>query len=121
MAHFSKESLEKFQEMCAEGMDFGEGEVYDFVMCLEPSGDVYGIEPGETCVKGKQISDEEGSKHLKNKDKTKSRMAKLKAAYLKKTGRKMSATEMNKARQMLDKKNGTKTSPEEAKKDNKKD
>ena len=104
MSHFTKESLEKFQEMCAEGMDFGEGPVYDFVMCLEPSGDVYGIEPGETCVKGRQISDEEGSKHLKNKDKTKSRMAKLKAAYLKKTGRKMSPAEMNKARQMLDKK-----------------
>ena len=115
MSYFTKESLEKFQEMCAEGIDFGEEPVYDFVMCLEPGGDVYGIEPGETCVKGKQISDEEGSEHLKTKDKTKSRMAKLKAAYLKKTGRKMSDAEMNKARQMLDKKNGTKSSTEEKK------
>lgn len=108
MSYFTKESLEKFQAMCADGMDFGEGEVYDFVMCLEASGDIYGIEPGETCVKGRQISDKEGAKLLSQKDKSGARMAKLKAAFLKKTGRKMRPKEMEAARLMLDKKQSKK-------------
>lgn len=99
MSYFTKEALQKFQEMCAEGVDFGEGPAYDFAMCLMADGDIYGIEPGEACEKGKPISDEMGAK-LKAKGKKDTpdiRMAKLKAAFIKKTGRKMTPEETKKA------------------------
>ena len=106
MGHFTKETLEKFQALCAEGIDFGESDPYDFAMCLMANGDVYGIEPGEVCEKGKPISDEQGSK-LKAKKKGKEggdvRMAKLKKAFLKKTGREMTKEELAKAAWMIDK------------------
>jgi len=109
MGHFDKDTLNKFQAMCAEGVDFGEGPVYNYAMCLEPDGDVYGIEPGEKCKVGQPISDSQGAA-LKSKQNKKdaygARMAKLKAAYLKKTGREMSAKELKAAKQMLDKKSG---------------
>ena len=44
MSYFTPEALQKFQEMCAAGMDFGEGPAYDFAMCLMANGDVYGVE-----------------------------------------------------------------------------
>jgi hypothetical protein len=100
MGNFTKETLEQFQQMCAEGVDFGEGPVYDFAMCLMANGDVYGIEPGETCEKGKPISDEQGAKlraKNKKKDTSETRMAKLKNAFLKKTGREMTKEELAKA------------------------
>jgi hypothetical protein len=100
MGNFTKETLEQFQQMCAEGIDFGEGPVYDFAMCLMANGDVYGIEPGETCEKGKPISDEQGAKlraKNKKKDTSETRMAKLKNAFLKKTGREMTKEELAKA------------------------
>lgn len=102
MSYFTEEALEKFQAMCAEGMDFAEGEIYDFVHCLMANGDIYGIEPGETCGKGKQISDEQAAK-LKSKKKpdTGARMAKLKQAFLKKTGREMNSKEQAKLKNML--------------------
>jgi hypothetical protein len=102
MSYFTEEALEKFQAMCAEGMDFSEGEVYDFVHCLMANGDVYGIEPGETCEKGKQISDGQAAK-LKSKKKPDSgaRMAKLKQAFLKKTGREITSKEQAKLKNML--------------------
>lgn len=106
MGHFTKETLEQFQQMCAEGIDFGEAPVYNFAMCLMANGDIYGIEPGETCEKGKPISDEQGAK-LKAKGKKKEgadvRMAKLKKAFLKKTGREMSKEELAKAAWMINK------------------
>jgi len=108
MSYFTKEALEKFQELCAEGVDFGEGDPYDFVMCLMTNGDVYGIEPGETCEKGKQISDKQGAAIKAKKEKGKgkdsaARMAKLKKAFLKKTGREMTKEEIAKASWMINK------------------
>ncbi len=104
MGHFTLEILEKFQAMCMEGMDFGEGPVYDFAMCLTSSGKVYGVSSGEACKVGKPISDEQG-KALKNKNKEKdpaTRMAILKKAFLKKTGREMNREELAKAARMVD-------------------
>ena len=105
MGHFTPETLRKFQEMCAEGYNFGENPVYDFAMCLMANGDIYGIEPGEVCEKGKAISDEQG-RALKAKKKKKdpaARMAILKKAFLKKTGREMSKEELAKAAWMINK------------------
>ncbi len=103
MGHFTEETLHKFQEMCAEGIDFGEGPVYDFAMCLMSNGDIYGVEPGEACEKGKPISDEQAAKMRAKKGNTSAaRMAKLKAAFLKKTGREMTKEELAKAAWMVD-------------------
>jgi hypothetical protein len=97
MGHFTEEALSKFNQMCAEGVDFGEGPVYDFARCIKPSGEIYGIEPGESCEMGKPISDEDA----KEKGSTGARMAKLKQAFIKKTGRKMSSREEEKLKNML--------------------
>jgi hypothetical protein len=105
MSYFTEEALRKFQEMCAAGLDFGEGSEYDFAMCLMANGDVYGISPGEVCEKGKPISDEQGAK-LKAKGKEEGadvRMAKLKKAFLKKTGREMNKEELTKAAWIISK------------------
>lgn len=107
MGHFTPETLQKFQELCAAGIDFGEGPVYDFVQCLMSNGDIYGVEPGEVCEKGKQISDEQAAKlraKNKKKDTPEVRMAKLKKAFLKKTGREMSKEELAKAAWMVNNK-----------------
>jgi hypothetical protein len=100
MGHFTEDTLQKFQAMCAAGIDFGEGPIYDFVQCLMANGDIYGVEPGEACEKGKQISDEQAQK-LRAKggknDAPDVRMAKLKKAFLKKTGREMTKEELAKA------------------------
>jgi hypothetical protein len=107
MGHFSPETLQKFQELCAAGIDFGEGPVYDFVQCLMSNGDIYGVEPGEVCEKGKQISDEQAAKlraKNKKKDTPEVRMAKLKRAFLKKTGREMTKEELAKAAWMVNNK-----------------
>ena len=103
MGHFTPETLQKFQEMCAAGIDFGEGPGYDFAMCIKSDGDIYGISPGESCEDGKPISDAAAAK-IKSKKKVPSsaRMAKLRAAFLKKTGREMSKAELAKAAWMAD-------------------
>ena len=85
MGTFSEETLKKFNELCAAGLDFGEGEAYDFAMCLMSNGDVYGIEPGEVCEKGRPISDKQGAalrakkkeKEPRGKEKPGVKMAKL--------------------------------------------
>jgi hypothetical protein len=98
MGHFTDETLEKFQAMCAEGLDFGEGPVYDFAMCIKADGDIYGIEDGESCEDGKPISDEAAAKlKSRKKEPSDARMAKLKAAFRKKTGREMTKEELAKA------------------------
>ena len=103
MGHFTEETLHKFQAMCAEGLDFGEGPVYDFAMCIKADGDIYGIEPGESCEDGKPISDEAAAKiRAKKSGSPDARMAKLKAAFLKKTGREMNKEELAKAAWMVD-------------------
>jgi hypothetical protein len=61
------------------------------------NGDIYGIEPGETCEVGKQISDEEA----KNKGNVNAKMSKLKQAFIKKLGRDMTSRELAKARNMI--------------------
>lgn len=103
MSYFTKEALEKFQELCAEGVDFGEGSAYDFAMCIKADGDIYGIEPGESCEDGKPISDKEAAKiRAKKSSSGEARMAKLKAAFRKKTGREMTPEEMKKAAWIAD-------------------
>jgi hypothetical protein len=103
MSYFTKEALEKFQEMCAAGIDFGEGPAYDFAMCIKADGDIYGVSPGEACEDGKPISDSEAARiQSKKKVPSAARMAKLKAAFLKKTGREMTKTELAKAAWMAD-------------------
>ncbi len=101
MSYFTKEALEKFQEMCAAGIDFGESPAYDFAMCLMANGDVYGIEPGEKCKKGKPISDDQAAALKKKKGGTDARMAKLKQAFIKKMGREMNPKELAKLQNML--------------------
>jgi hypothetical protein len=51
---FSEETLAKFQEMCAEkqGLDFAEGDTYDFTRCVRPDGEAYGTK-GQ-CKSGKR-------------------------------------------------------------------
>ncbi len=95
MGYFAEDVLQKFNAMCAEGVDFGEGPVYDFARCVMPDGDIYGTK-GQ-CKAGKPIADEkeEGDK------KVDSRMAKLKKSFIKKMGREMTPAELKKAANML--------------------
>ena len=106
MSYFTKEALEKFNELCAQGVDFGESPAYDFAMCLMTNGDVYGVEPGEACEKGKPISDAMGKK-IKAENKSKkspaAQMAMLKKAFITKVGREMSKEELAKAAWMVNK------------------
>ena len=97
MGHFTEETLHKFQAMCAAGVDFAEGEVYDFAKCLMANGDVYGVEPGEKCEVGRPISDDEA----KTKSKVNAKMAKLKKAFIQKLGREMTSKELAKARNLI--------------------
>jgi hypothetical protein len=97
MGHFTEDTLKKFQALCAAGVDFSEGEVYDFAKCLMSNGDVYGIEPGEKCEQGRPISDDEA----KTKGNVNAKMAKLKKAFIQKLGRDMSSKELAKARNMI--------------------
>ena len=106
MSYFTKEALEKFNELCAQGVDFGEGPAYDFAMCLMANGDVYGVEPGEVCEKGKPISDAMGKKlkaKKKSEDSPAAKMAILKKAFITKMGREMSKEELAKAAWMVNK------------------
>jgi hypothetical protein len=105
MGHFTEDTLQKFQAMCAAGIDFGESPVYDFAMCLKADGDVYGISPGEICEDGKPISDEKAARlKSRKREPSAARMAKLKAAFRKKTGREMNAEELKKAAWIADNK-----------------
>jgi hypothetical protein len=97
MGHFTEDTLKKFQAMCSAGVDFAEGEVYDFAKCLMANGDVYGIEPGEKCEVGRPISDDEA----KSKGNVNAKMAKLKKAFIQKLGRDMSSKELAKARNLI--------------------
>ena len=99
MGHFTEETLQKFQAMCAAGLDFGEGPTYDFAMCIKADGDIYGVSPGEQCKEGKPISDARAADE--DEGKTRSRMSKLRAAFIKKMGREMTSKELEKARNMI--------------------
>ncbi len=92
---FSKEVLENFNAMCAAGLDFAEGESYDFARCIKSDGEIYGTE-GQ-CKAGKPLGEkEEGSN-----SKVESRMAKLKRAFIRKMDREMTPAEISKAMNMI--------------------
>lgn len=99
MGNFTEDTLQKFQAMCSEGVSFSEGDSYDFARCIKSTGEIYGVSPGEVCKEGKPISDSKA----KNKKSGESnvRMAKLRAAFMKKWGREMSKEELQKASNMV--------------------
>ena len=94
MGHFTGKSLQEFHELCSDGMDFGEGPVYDFARCLSKKGEIYGVSTGESCKGGVPIIP---------KRKGKTRLEKLREAFLKKKGREMTSKELDKVRHMLQK------------------
>ena len=98
MGHFTEETLLKFNEMCSEGVDFGEGPTYDFARCIKRSGEIYGVSPNETCHEGKPISDKRAEG---KKGDGEGRLAKLRVAFRKKTGRDLSPEELKKAQGIL--------------------
>jgi hypothetical protein len=99
MGHFNEESLHKFNLMCSEGVNFAEGDSYDFARCIKSTGEIYDVSPGEVCKEGKPISDAKAER--KGGGKSNSRMAKLRAAFIKKWKREMSSEELEKARNMI--------------------
>jgi hypothetical protein len=99
MGHFNKDTLQKFNEMCSEGVDFAEGNTYDFARCIRSDGEIYGVSPGEVCKKGKPISESKALRKVKGQ--TSARMAKLRAAFMKKWKRDMSPEELKKAHNMI--------------------
>jgi hypothetical protein len=99
MGNFNEESLHKFNLMCSEGVSFSEGDSYDFARCIKSTGEIYGVSPGEVCKEGKPISDAKAQRKAAGKNN--SRMAKLRAAFIKKLGREMSSEELEKARNMI--------------------
>lgn len=81
MGHFSAETLKKFNEMCADGIDFAEETPYDFTRCVAPSGEFYGTD-GQ-CKTGKPVAEKE-------KKSSTTDLRKIMAAYERKTGSPMS-------------------------------
>lgn len=108
MSYFTKEALQQFNEMCAEGLDFGEGPVYDFARCVMANGEYYGVSDNEKCEKGRRAPDKE----KQDKGDKATRMAKLKAAFIRKIGREMTPQELKQATLLIEKTKG----PGEAKK-----
>jgi hypothetical protein len=96
---FSEEALKKFHAMCAEGLDFSEGESYDFARCIKNDGEIYGVSEDEACIKGQKISDKKAAA----KSGLRTKMAKLRIAFRKKTGREMTPEEAQKAENALNK------------------
>ena len=92
---FSEEALKKFHEMCAAGLNFAEGESYDFARCIKSDGEIYGTK-GQ-CKAGKPL----GEKEEGGDSKVNSRMAKLKRAFIKKMDREMTQAEVSKAMNMI--------------------
>ena len=88
---FSEEALRKFHAMCAAGLDFAEGESYDFARCVMADGEVYGTK-GQ-CKAGKPIGEKGESSDT--------RMSKVKKAFMKGQGRNMNPTELEKARKKI--------------------
>ena len=83
---FSEDALEQFARLAAEkqGLDFAEGEVYDFARCVRSDGSFYGT--GGKCRKGTEAGDkEEGEKKPKSEIPvlTKDDMAKMSVSDLK--------------------------------------
>ena len=102
MGTFSEETLKKFNEMCAAGLDFSESEVYNFARCLMSNGEAYGVSDGEACKVGRRVAD----KKKTDKSKIGGRFANLKREFIKKTGREMTKEEQAKLAIMLGSKKG---------------
>ena len=81
--------------MCSKGVEFSEGDTYDFARCIMPDGSIYGTK-GQ-CKLGKPLKDKEPG----GAGKTDSRMSKLKKEFMKKIGREMRPSEVAKAQNML--------------------
>jgi len=94
--NFSEKSLQKYTELCSDGLNFSEGNSYDFARCIKADGEIYGISPGEKCKEGKQISD----KKTEAKGDVGAALAKLKTLFMKKIGREMTPKELLKAENM---------------------
>ena len=93
MGHFSEDALIKFNAMCANGVDFSEGETYDFARCVMPDGEIYGTE-GQ-CKQGKPLGDKEEAPDKKSeKDKKTPNLAKLTQMFKLKTGKDMSPKQL---------------------------
>ena len=99
MGYFNEEYLHRFNLMCSEGVNFAEEGTYDFARCIKADGEIYGVSPGETCKEGKPISGAKAKRETRGE--TSSRMAKLRAAFIKKWKREMSPEELEKARNMV--------------------
>jgi hypothetical protein len=95
MGHFNEDALKKFNEMCSKGVEFSEGDTYDFARCIMPDGSIYGTK-GQ-CKLGKPLKDKKPGETSG----TSSRMAKLKREFMKKLGREMKPSEVAKAQNML--------------------
>lgn len=91
--YFDEKSLETYKVLVANktGVDFSEGEVYDFTRCLKASGETYGTD-GQ-CKKGVPTA--------KAEKKRKSIMSKLKDMIKAKMGRNMSQQEIAQAEGIL--------------------
>ena len=97
MGTFSEETLKKFNELCAVGLDFSEENVYNFARCLMSDGTVYGVSDGEACESGRRIGDKEKI----DKGTGGGRLAKLKQEFIKKVGREMTKEEQAKLAAVL--------------------
>ena len=92
MGYFNEESLRKFNSMCSDGVDFAEGDSYDFARCIMPDGEIYGTK-GQ-CKQGKPIGEEEESGKERGSDKSKKNLAKLTRMYRAKTGKDLSPKQL---------------------------
>jgi hypothetical protein len=92
MGYFNEESLLKFNEMCSDGVNFAEGDSYDFARCIMPDGEIYGTK-GQ-CKQGKPIKDKEKTEESKESKKRKRDLAKLTEMYRAKTGKDLSPKQL---------------------------
>ncbi len=94
--YFSEETLSKYSTLISDqsGINYSEGEVYDFTRCLTASGRAYGTD-GQ-CKKGIPTA-----KAKKVEKKRQSIMSKLKELIKSKMGRNMSQQEIAQAEGIL--------------------
>jgi hypothetical protein len=92
MGYFNEESLHKFNSMCSDGVNFAEGDSYDFARCIMPDGEIYGTK-GQ-CKQGKPIGEEKKSEKDEKSEKSKRNLAKLTQMYRAKTGKNLSPKQL---------------------------
>ena len=92
MGHFDEETLRKFNAMCSAGVNFSEGDSYDFARCIMPDGEIYGT--AGQCKQGKPIGDDKKSDKDKKGDKHKRNLAKLMQMFQAKTGKDLSPKQL---------------------------